>query len=84
MKKNKNWRRCLSCGHYAPKDDFIRVVRIFPDHQIAINKGEGRSAYVCPNSDCINIARKKKRLGRCLRAPVSPAIYDDLQHILDK
>ncbi|WP_069789292.1 YlxR family protein [Cyanobacterium sp. IPPAS B-1200] len=75
----KNYRRCVSCGLLAPKNYFYQVVRNFPHHQITINEGMGRSAYVCPTLECITIAQKKKRLGRTLRTSVDPEIYDQLK-----
>jgi uncharacterized protein len=38
----------------------------------------GRSAYLCPNAGCLQIAQKKNRLGHALKAPVSPEIYQQL------
>ncbi|AFZ48415.1 protein of unknown function DUF448 [Cyanobacterium stanieri PCC 7202] len=75
----KNYRRCVSCGLIAPKNHFCRVVRNFPDHKITLDQGMGRSAYICPNSECIAIAKKKKRLGRALRTMVSAEIYEELK-----
>ena len=38
----------------------------------------GRSAYLCPCSDCLQFAQKKDRLGRSLKAPVSKEVYQIL------
>ncbi len=78
-KKNKDERRCLSCGCIAPKDHFLRVVRNYPDHRITLDQGAGRSAYLCPNIQCLSIAQKKKKLGRSLHTPIPPEIYDQLR-----
>ncbi len=55
-----------------------RIVRTFPDHQVQLDEGMGRSAYLCPQPACLNAAHKKDRLGRVLRAKVPPEIYQAL------
>ncbi|MDC0831746.1 YlxR family protein [Geitlerinema sp. CS-897] len=73
-----NVRRCISCGKVAPKDAFWRVVRVHPSHQLQLDRGMGRSAYICPRADCLKTAQKKNRLGRTLRASVPPSVYSTL------
>ena len=75
---SKNYRRCVSCGKLAPKSSFWRIVRIYPSHEIQLDQGMGRSAYLCPNADCLTIAQKKNRLKRSLKTKVAPKIYQDL------
>ncbi|WP_404783381.1 YlxR family protein [Altericista sp. CCNU0014] len=72
-----NYRRCISCRIAAPKAQFLRVVRE-PTGAIAIDCGAGRSAYICPNADCIGLAQKKKRLERALKSAVPSELYLDL------
>jgi predicted RNA-binding protein YlxR (DUF448 family) len=38
----------------------------------------GRSAYLCPQMNCLGTAKKKNRLSRSLKAPVPEAIYQTL------
>jgi predicted RNA-binding protein YlxR (DUF448 family) len=73
-----NYRRCLSCRRVAPKQEFWRVVRVYPSRQVQLDEGMGRSAYLCPQSACLAAAQKKNRLGRSLRASVPEAIYQAL------
>jgi predicted RNA-binding protein YlxR (DUF448 family) len=42
----------------------------------------GRSAYVCPRQTCVEEARRRKRLQRALRCPVSDSIYTALEERL--
>ena len=79
----QNYRRCISCRTVAPKEDFLRVVRLHPSHAIALNQGMGRSAYLCPRLDCFQAARKKDRLSRVLKAPVPQSLYQALAQQLD-
>ncbi len=72
-----NYRRCLSCRKVAPKEAFWRIVRVYPSRQVQLDQGMGRSAYLCPQASCLQIARKN-RLGRALKATVPDTIYQIL------
>lgn len=73
-----NYRCCVSCRKVAPKEAFWRVVRVFPSHKVQLDVGNGRSAYLCPEAECLKAAQKKNRLGRSLKASVSQEIYQAL------
>lgn len=75
-----NHRRCISCRRIAPKDSFWRIVRVHPSCEIQINTGTGRSAYLCPNIDCVKAASLKKRLSRSLKVKIPEYIYQNLQN----
>lgn len=72
-----NYRRCISCRATGPKHSFWRVTRVFPSGKVQLD-GSGRSAYLCPQASCLQVAQKKNRLGRALKAPVSQQIYQAL------
>ncbi|WP_017327771.1 YlxR family protein [Synechococcus sp. PCC 7336] len=72
-------RRCIACGKLAPRHEFFRVVRQFETGQVQLNRGMGRSAYICRELDCLRRSQKKNRLGKALRTPVPPEIYNELQ-----
>ncbi|KAI9133672.1 YlxR family protein [Acaryochloris sp. CCMEE 5410] len=78
-----NHRRCISCRHIAPKSEFWRIVRVYPDHQIQLDQGMGRSAYLCPQADCLKAAQKKNRLAKVLRAKVPDSLYQALWERLE-
>jgi predicted RNA-binding protein YlxR (DUF448 family) len=73
-----NYRCCASCRKIAPKEAFWRVVRLYPSHQVQLDRGMGRSAYLCREAECLKAAQKKNRLGRSLKAPVSDELYQTL------
>lgn len=73
-----NYRRCISCRRVAPKQEFWRIVRLHPTYRVTLEQGEGRSAYICPQESCLQIAQKKNRLGRSLKAPIPNQLYDSL------
>ncbi len=79
-----NYRRCISCRKIAPKDFFWRVVRVYSSGNIQLDRGMGRSAYICPQSDCLQKAKTKNRLGRSLKAKIPEQIYQHLQRRLAK
>ena len=77
-----NYRRCISCKKTASKEEFWRIVRLPNSHEIMLDQGIGRSAYICPKSDCLQKAQYKNLLKRALRAIVPQKIYDLLQERL--
>ena len=79
-----NYRRCLSCGRVASKEEFWRIVRVYPSRQVQLDQGMGRSAYLCPQESCLTLAGKKNRLGRRLKAPIPDNIYQQLWQRLNK
>lgn len=81
--KQINYRRCVSCRITAPKESLWRIVRLAKSNVIQIDKGMGRSAYLCPCIKCLNQAKIKNRLSSSLRAKVPNNIYQNLQARLD-
>lgn len=79
-----NYRRCISCRLVAPKESFWRVVRLASTHKIQLDRGMGRSAYLCPNIKCLNQAKLKNRLSSSLRTKVPKEIYQNLRERLSQ
>ncbi len=73
-----NYRRCISCRRVALKQEFWRIIRVNPSGQLQLDRGMGRSAYLCPQVDCLQAAQKKNRLGRSLRTSIPSGVYDTL------
>ncbi|ANV83575.1 nucleic acid-binding protein [Picosynechococcus sp. PCC 7003] len=78
-----NLRRCVACRKLAPKQSLWRVVRVYPSQQVQLDRGMGRSAYLCQCHHCLEMAQRKDRLGRSLRKNVSPDIYQTLKERLN-
>ena len=74
-------RRCVACRQLLDRRQFWRVIR---DHQdgVLLEKGMGRSAYLCPNEDCLEEARRRKRLQKALRCQVPDAVLEALEQRL--
>ena len=49
------------------------LIRVFKD-----NSGQGRSAYICNNTACIEQARKTKGIERSLKQAVAANLYENL------
>ena len=85
MPKKIPLRQCLGCREMFPKRELVRVVRS-PEGDISLDtagKKPGRGAYVCPNPQCLQKARKARALERAFEGPVSQAVYDELEQALE-
>ena len=80
--KQKNYRRCVSCRRLACKQSFWRIVKIASNDKVELDKGMGRSAYLCPNIKCLTQAKSKNRLSSSLKTKVPAYIYQNLQERL--
>lgn len=82
MKKRKiPTRQCLGCGEKKPKAELVRVVRS-PEGEIELDlvgKKSGRGAYICNNTECLQKARKARRLERSLSSQIPDEVYDNLE-----
>ncbi|WP_054949868.1 RNase P modulator RnpM [Numidum massiliense] len=77
-------RQCVGCQEQKPKKSLLRVVRT-PEDEILLDptgKKSGRGAYICPDADCLERARKKKALNRAFKGDVPDDIYERLQQEL--
>jgi predicted RNA-binding protein YlxR (DUF448 family) len=74
-------RRCVSCRQLRDRRLLWRVIRQ-PGHDIVLDQGMGRSAYLCPTRICLDDARRHKRLQRALRCQVVSTIYAALDQRL--
>tara|TARA_B100001175_G_C18961239_1_gene380707 strand:- start:148 stop:426 length:279 start_codon:yes stop_codon:yes gene_type:complete len=74
-------RRCVACRQLLDRRQLWRVIR---DHQdgVLLDQGMGRSAYLCPNEDCLEEARRRKRLQKALRCQVHDAVLEALDQRL--
>lgn len=70
-------RRCVACRVLRDRNELWRVIRL-AEGGLALDQGMGRSAYLCPCSDCLEEARRRKRLQRGLRCAVPDALLDRL------
>jgi uncharacterized protein len=79
-------RTCTGCATSTDKRQFVRVVRT-PDGHVEIDptgKANGRGAYLCADSDCFEMARKRRRLDSALRVTLKDDDYTRLKRDFDE
>ena len=66
-----------------PKEDLLRVVKL-PQGIVLDNtfKAQGRGAYICKESECIKMARKRRAFERSLSCGVDAGLYDYLEAMI--
>ena len=77
MQKKIPQRQCMGCRERKAKKDMIRVVR-GTDGNVSLDFGgklNGRGAYICPDPNCLQKARKSKSLERSLEVPIPEEVY---------
>lgn len=58
-------RRCVGCNTSKPKAELIRMAAY--EGEISIDetgRSKGRGVYVCPDSECMEKAKKRKAISR--------------------
>lgn len=78
-------RKCSGCGEMKPKKELVRVVRS-PEGEVSLDlngRKAGRGAYVCPNIQCLNKARKAKRFERSLEISIPDEVYQSMEDALN-
>ena len=79
-------RMCVGCREMKPKKELIRVVRS-PEGEISLDttgKKSGRGAYVCPNAECLRLARKSRKLEKSFSCRISDEVYDNMERELNE
>ena len=81
MAKKIPMRMCVSCREMQPKKELVRVVRT-PEGAVVLDttgRANGRGAYLCKKSTCLEKAIKSRALERAL-AQVDPAAIPRILH----
>lgn len=73
-------RKCIVCQDRDAKRGLMRIVKnkegqIFIDETL---KANGRGAYICKNSECLQKAIKTKALNRAFKIEVPQEVYENL------
>ena len=79
-------RMCSGCQQHKQKKELVRVLRT-PEGEITVDltgKKSGRGAYLCPDTACLKLARKAKRLERSLSCAIPDEVYERLEEELGK
>ena len=75
IRKSGVMRQCISCRTTFDRNNLLKVTK---DHKLGImlNKGMGRSAYICKSKKCYTDSKLKKKLQRALRSILNPDFFD--------
>lgn len=77
-------RQCTGCREMKNKKEMIRVIKT-AENEIYIDitgRKNGRGAYICNNSACLEEAIKNKGLERSLKTNIPQEILDKLRKTL--
>ena len=84
MEKKQPQRTCMGCSTKKDKKDLIRIVKN-KENQIKIDKTgkqEGRGAYLCNDTQCLEKVIKSKRLEKVLEIKIEKEIYENLRGVI--
>lgn len=86
MKNNRNkgvkkipMRKCVGCMESKPKKELIRIAGY--EGAVTLDptgKAKGRGVYLCPSSECLEKAKKKRALARSLGMEIAPGQMEKL------
>ena len=82
--KHVPMRMCNGCGEMKSKKELVRVVKS-KEGEISLDltgKKAGRGAYICSNLECLQKARKARRLEKAFSARIPDEIYDEMEQQL--
>ncbi len=83
--KKVSLRRCIGCGNMIDKKELIRVIKT-KENEISIDitgKKNGRGAYMCNSSECLNKAIKSRGLERSFKTSIPQDVYKELEKELN-
>ena len=68
-------RLCISCRKTYDRKNLLKITK---DHKqgIMIQKGMGRSAYICKSKECYSDCKIKKKLQKALKTFLDPDFVD--------
>ena len=75
IKKSPVMRKCISCRKTYDRNNLLKITK---DHKLGImlNKGMGRSAYICKSIKCSADSKIKKKLQKALKSSFDPVFFD--------
>ena len=76
-------RSCVICRAQKNKNELLRIVKN-KEKVDERGKESGRGAYICYNLECLEKAKKSKRIEKSLEIPISEEIYSQIENIIKK
>ena len=83
--KNIPQRTCSVCRTQKNKNDLLRIVRN-KDNIIKVDengKQPGRGAYNCYDMECLEKAKKSKKLENALETKIEEEIYEQMKNAIE-
>ena len=83
--KNIPQRTCSVCRTQKNKNELLRVVKN-KDNIInvdEIGKQPGRGAYICYDMECLEKAKKSKKLENALETKIEEEIYEQMKNAIE-
>lgn len=77
-------RMCVACRQMRPKKELVRIVRT-PEGDVRLDttgRANGRGAYLCASTECLNRAVKTRALERALEAKLDGDVLASLKEAL--
>lgn len=76
-------RMCVVCRQMKSKTELLRVVRVSGVTEIDESfKAQGRGAYICKATECIQNARRRRAFERSLSCGVAAELYDSMEAMI--
>ncbi len=82
--KNIPQRTCSVCRTQKNKNELLRIVKN-KDNIIKVDetgKQSGRGAYICYDMECLEKAKKSKRLEKIFETKIEDEIYDQMKNAI--
>ena len=68
-------RVCISCRKTYDRKDLLKITKDYKQG-IMLQKGMGRSAYICKSKKCYSDSKIKKKLQKALKTSLEPQFID--------
>ena len=84
--KNIPQRTCSVCRTQKNKNELLRIAKN-KDNIInvdEIGKQPGRGAYICYDMECLEKAKKSKRLEKALEIKIEDEIYEQMRNAIER
>ncbi len=84
--KNIPQRTCTVCRKQKNKNELLRIVKNKENIINVDEKGKepGRGAYICYDIECLEKAKKSKKIDKALDIKISDDIYEKIKNAIEK
>ena len=76
IRQNPVMRICISCRKTYDRKYLIKITKDHKQGIIMLQKGMGRSAYICKSKKCYSDSKIKKKLQKALKTFLEPEFIE--------